>query len=99
MTRAARRAIPALLAVLTATLLSLALLAGPAAAADDAEGDHGITSEQASGFGTGQWDGMLLAAGAGLLMGLLVFAMSRPGDIHRVDAHHGSPKGDQQMAP
>ena len=97
MTRAARRAIPALLAVLTAILLSLALAAGPAVAADDAGGDHGTTAE-ASGFGSGQWDGMLLAAGAGLVMGLLAFAMSRPGEIDRVDAHHESPHGDQQMA-
>ncbi len=99
MTRAARRAIPALLAVLAATLLSLALFAGPATAADDAEESGGLgTTEATEGFGTGQWDGMLLAAGAGLLMGILVFAMSKPGDIHKVDAHHDAPHGDQQMA-
>lgn len=87
MTRA-RRALPALLAVLTAALLSLALFAGPALAADDAE-DHGDEkTAAASGFGTGQWDGMVLAAGAGLIVGVMAFAMSRPGEIHKVADHH-----------
>ena len=98
MTRAARRAIPALLAVLTATLLSLALMTGPATAADGSgEGGHVEEAHGQSGFGSNQWDGMLLAAGAGVILGILAFAMSKPGDIDRVDAHH-PPKGDQQMA-
>lgn len=83
MTRA-RRALPALMAVLTAVLLSLAVFAGPALAADDAK----ETKAEASGFGTGQWDGMVLAAGAGLIVGVMAFAMSRPGEIHKVADHH-----------
>ena len=96
MTRAARRAIPALLAVLAAALLSLALFAGPAMAAEESSGDHG--EEELTGFGSGQWDGMLLAAGAGVILGVLAFSMSRPGEIHRADDNH-APHGDQQMAP
>lgn len=92
MTRAARRATTVLLATLTAALLSLALFAGPALAADDAEEDHGeettSADEELSGFGTGQWDGLVLAAGAGLIVGALGFAMSRPGEIDRVADHH-----------
>ena len=95
MTRAAHRVIPAMLAVLTAALLSLTLFAGPAVAADETSED---TGKELTGFGTGQWDGLLLAAGAGVILGGLAFAMSKPGEIHRADAHHDAPHGDQQMA-
>ena len=93
MTRAARRAIPALLAVLAAALLSLALFAGPALAADETEEDHGEeTTEsaetEAAGFGTGQWDGLVLAAVAGVIVGVMAFSMSNPGEIHKVADHH-----------
>ncbi len=102
MTRAARRATPLLLAALTAMLLSAALLAGPALAADDgvggqaaeeatqsdAEPVHAVARE-AEGFGTGMWDGMLLAAVTGMLLGFVVFGMSRPGEIDRA-GHHGA---------
>lgn len=87
MTRAAGRVTALLLAALAAALLSLALLASPATAADETE-SHG---DEATGFGSGQWDGMLLAAGAGLVMGLVAFSMSDPGGIPRVG--HGDGHG------
>ena len=85
MTRAALRAIPALLAVLTAALLTLALFTGPAHATEGGEGEHDAVEE--SGFGTGQWDGMLLAAGVGLVIGVVVFASSEPGGIQKAADH------------
>ena len=54
MTRAARRAIPALMAVLAAVLLSLALSAGPAFAADEGSGEEQAHEEELAGFGSGQ---------------------------------------------
>ena len=71
------------LAVLAAALLSLALFAGPAAAAEETQGDE-ATSEGVKGSATG----FVYTAIAGVAMGVLVFAMSSPGDIHRADAHH-----------
>ena len=86
MTRAALRAIPALLAVLTAALLTLALFTGPAHASEGSEGEHDAV-EESVGFGTGQWDGMLLAAGVGLVIGIVVFASSEPGGIQKAADH------------
>jgi hypothetical protein len=34
------------------------------------------------------WDGLILAAIAAVIMAVVVFAMSNPGEIHRVDDHH-----------
>lgn len=81
MTRAVARVTTTALAVLAAALLSLTLFAGPAMAAD--EGDE-ATSSGVKGDATG----LGYAAVAGIAMGVLVFAMSNPGDIHRADAHH-----------
>lgn len=93
MTRAVARVTTTALAVLAAALLSLALFAGPALAADDG-------GEATSSGVKGDATGFVYTAIAGVAMGVLVFAMSSPGEIHRADAHHGqSPKGDQQMAP
>lgn len=96
MTRAARRATALLLAALTALLLSVALLAGPASAADDGVGGQAAEEEpvhavaqEAEGFGTGMWDGMMLAAVTGVLLGVAVFGLSSPGEIER-DGHHGA---------
>lgn len=63
-----------------AAVSTLVLVAGPALAAE------GEATSEASGFGSGQWDGMVLAAIGGFLLGLLVFALSSPGEIHR-DTH------------
>lgn len=88
MTRAACRATTVALAALAATMLSLALLAGPARATEGEEATSGEPAEEASGFGSGQWDGLLLTAVAGLVVGGVVFAMSSPGQIKGADAHH-----------
>jgi hypothetical protein len=63
-----------------ASVMLVSLLALPAAA----EGAEAA----AGGFGTGVWDGMIMAAIAGVIMGIVAFAVSNPGDIHRVDDHH-----------
>ncbi len=86
MTRASLRAIPALLGVLTAALLTLALFTGPAHATEGGEGETAAT-EESGGFGTGTWDGMILAAGVGLVIGLVVYASSEPGGIHKAADH------------
>lgn len=89
MTRAARRATTLLLAVLTAVTLAAVLLASPAMATEGAEeSDDHSTEAAADGFGAGQWDGLLLAAAFGVILGGITFAMSKPGEIHRVDEHH-----------
>lgn len=72
-----RRASTVLLAACAA--VALLLTAGPAAATE------GQSTGAAAGFGTGLWDGMMLAAPFGVLVGVLAFAMSRPGEIHRDD--------------
>ena len=76
-----RRASTVLLAA-CAAVATLLLTAAPAVATEGGGGAAGASE----GFGTGLWDGMLLAAPFGILVGVLVFAMSRPGEIHR-DAH------------
>ena len=87
MTRAPRRATTVMLAALTVLTLSAMVLVEPASAADS-EAVHAVAQE-ASGFGTGLWDGMMLAAVFGVLLGFVVFAMSSPGEIHRA-AHHAT---------
>ena len=91
MTRAVARVTTAALAVLVLALLSLALFADPAMAAD-------AGGETASSAVKGDARGFVYAAVAGVVTGVLVFAMSKPGEIHRADAHHDAPHGDQQMA-
>lgn len=81
MTRAARRATTLVLAALAALMLSAVALADPALAADN-EAVHAV-AENASGFGTGMWDGMVMAAVFGVLLGIAVFGMSSPAEIHR----------------
>lgn len=66
--------------VLATTLVATALLALPAAAAESEAAE--------TGFGSGQWDGMIVTAIAGILLGILMFAVSDPGGIPRADAHH-----------
>lgn len=65
---------------LVTTLLATALLTLPAAAATEGEAE--------TGFGSGEWDGLILTVIAGALLGILVFAVSDPGGIPRADAHH-----------
>ncbi len=60
---------------LTLALTSLVLLAVPAFATEETAT---VTSE---GFGSGQWDGLLLAAILGVVLGLVLF----------IDAYAGSP--------
>jgi len=81
-----------------AALLAVGMLAGPAFAAEETTestgeaGDHADESDahddEASGFGTGEWDGLILAAFGGLLVGGLAFASSGPGQIGKSDDHH-----------
>lgn len=96
MTRAARRVTTVMLAALSVSTLSVLVLVDPALAADS-EPVHAVARE-ASGFGTGLWDGMMLAAVFGVVLGFVVFAMSSPGEIHRAGHDHDG-RGDQQMAP
>lgn len=70
-----------LLAALGASLTSLVLLALPAFATEGEEAAAG-------GFGSGQWDGVLLAVVVGAVLGALVFADADPGGIPRAEAHH-----------
>jgi len=65
---------------LVTTLLATVMLSLPASAADG--------ETEAAGFGTGDWDGLILTAIVGALLGVLVYATSDPGGIPRADAHH-----------
>ena len=77
-----------LVQTLSLAIASLVLLAVPALAADETE-PH-VT--QQTGFGTGMWDGMLLALIFAVIIGLVVFiesysgrkdeAMPRQEDLH-----------------
>ena len=79
-----RRSSTVLLAV-CAAVLAVAMFAGPATATEGGDAGGGAAQESA-GFGSGLWDGMLLAGAGGVLLGLLAFGMSNPGEIHR-DGH------------
>ena len=68
------------LLTLVTTLFATAVLALPAAAAE--------TEAEATGFGSGEWDGLIVTAIAGILLGVWAFAVSDPGGIPRADAHH-----------
>jgi hypothetical protein len=82
----------------TVALLAIGLLAGPAFAAEESTeehteeaGEHADESdahEDETGFGTGEWDGLMLAVAGGVLVGGLAFASSGPGQIKKPDAHH-----------
>ena len=76
-----RRTSTVLLAV-CAAVLAVAMFAGPATATEGGQ-SGGAAAQEPAGFGSGQWDGMLLAGVGGVLLGLLVFGMSNPGEIHR----------------
>lgn len=89
MTRAARRATTVMLAALTVLTLSAMVLADPASAAEN--GAVHAVAQEASGFGTGLWDGMMLAAVLGVLLGVVVFSMSSPAEIHRAGHHDTDP--------
>ncbi len=45
-------------------------------------------AEEETGFGTGDFDGTLLAAVVGIVLGLVIFGMAKPGEIEKADAHH-----------
>ena len=59
--------------------------------AEDA-GEHADESDdhddEVDGFGTGEWDGLLLAVAGGALVGALAFASSGPGQIKKAEDHH-----------
>lgn len=78
-----RRALHLLMTALVAVVLSV-LLVGPAAATETTE--H--AEEAATGFGSGDWDGLIAAAVAGIVIGAWVFATSSPGEIGGHGAHH-----------
>lgn len=78
-----RRALHLFLTALVAVVMSL-FLVGPAAATETTE--H--AEEAATGFGTGDWDGLILAAIAGIVVGGLVFATSSPDEIGGHGGHH-----------
>lgn len=67
----------------TSTLLSTLVLsvvvALPAAATE---------AETSGGFGSGQWDGLILAGISGIVLGIVAFATSEPGTIPRAEANH-----------
>lgn len=89
-----RKVAASLLVSLTALLLAIGMLAAPAFAAEDpgdhAEdaGEHADEADEASGFGTGEWDGLILAAIGAVFVGGFVFASSGPGEIGKSDDHH-----------
>lgn len=64
--------------LLSALVLSV-LVALPAAATE---------AEASRGFGSGQWDGLVLAGIAGIVLGIAAFASSDPGTIPRAEDHH-----------
>jgi hypothetical protein len=59
--------------------------------AEDA-GEHADESDahddEAEGFGTGEWDGLILAAIGGLLVGGLAFVSAGTGPVGKSDDHH-----------
>lgn len=67
---------------MAATVFALFVLALPAAATESVE------TVAAGGFGTGQWDGLMLVAVAGLLLGLAVFFDADPGGLSKANEHH-----------
>lgn len=75
------RRLPLLLAAVATTLTSLVVVALPALATDGEE-------VAAGGFGTGQWDGVILAAIVGLVFAIAMFADADPGGIPGPDDHH-----------
>ncbi len=76
------RRLPLALAVLATSLFSLVVVALPALATEGEEAAAG-------GFGSGQWDGVILAAVAGLVMAIALFADADPGGIPGPGEHHG----------
>ena len=54
--------------------------------AEDEGDDH--ADDEETGFGTGDFDGTLLAAVVGIALGLVIFGMAKPGEIEKADAHH-----------
>lgn len=81
-----RRRLARLLLTATTALVATVLLTGAATAADTEEdhGEEGTHAEEAKGFGTNDFDALIVAAGAGVVMGGIAFGMSRPGEIDRV---------------
>ena len=91
MSHARRRSAQLLFALLTAILLTFAVTSATAFAADESDEEHAEeehAEEELSGFGTGDWDGLIMAAGAGLVFAVITFSMSSPGEIQRADDHH-----------
>lgn len=76
------RRLPLALAALGASLFSLFAVALPALATEGEEA-------AAAGFGSGQWDGVILAAVVGLVLAIALFADADPGGIPGPGEHHG----------
>lgn len=74
------RRLSLVLAALAASLFSLVAVALPAMAA--------VEEPAASGFGSGEWDGVILAAIVGFVLAVLMFLDADPGGIPRADEHH-----------
>lgn len=94
-----RRFIHVALTAVSGSVLAVGLLAGPALAAEEESHGEETTEEHADegddhadegseGFGSGQWDGLIMAAGAAAVMGGLAFASSGPGQIGKDQDHH-----------
>ncbi len=99
-----RRLLHLLMASMTAVLLSVAIVAAPALAEEasteeateaddhaeeaDDHAEDAAHAEEETGFGTGDFDGTLLAAVVGIVLGLVIFGMAKPGEIEKADAHH-----------
>lgn len=82
MTRRLPRRLSLLVASVAAAMTSLLVVTLPALATEGEEATAG-------GFGTGQWDGVILAAIAGLVLAVIMFADGDPGGIPGPGDHHG----------
>lgn len=71
-------------AIALTSLLTLVLVAAPALATEE-----GAQAASESGFGSGQWDGMLLTFAIGIVMGVVVWAdsLAAAGNHHDGDTH------------
>ena len=80
---------PLLLALLATAMTSLVVVALPAMAATEGE------EVAAGGFGTGQWDGVILGIVLALVAAIAMFADADPGGIPGPGEHHHH--GDEQL--
>jgi hypothetical protein len=79
-----RRLVHLFTVALVASLLSVVLVASAALAT---EGGTEQADEDLSGFGAGDWDGLMVTAVVGLAIGIGVFLDAKPGEIGGGDHH------------